>query len=70
MPVDISTLSDDDDLYGAGLNSHTSVVLMLALEDEFAVEFPDELLRRGTFSTITAIRDAIVQLQDDQLSVS
>jgi acyl carrier protein len=59
LAVDIATLSDDDDLYGAGLTSHASVNLMLALEDAFDVEFPEELLRRDTFESVSAICEAI-----------
>jgi acyl carrier protein len=35
---------------------------MLALEDEFDIEFPDALLKKSTFETIAAIRDALVSL--------
>ena len=59
LPVDVSTLSADDDLYAAGLTSHASVNVMLALEDVFDIEFPDEMLRRSTFTTISAIREAL-----------
>ena len=62
MAVDVATLSDNDDLYRAGLTSHSSVNLMLALEDAFDVEFPERLLRRQTFQSIAAISDAIEQL--------
>jgi acyl carrier protein len=62
LPVDISTLSDDADLYQAGLTSHASVNVMLALEDEFDVEFPDELLRKSTFESVTSIRSALTSL--------
>ena len=50
LQTDIDTLADDADLYTAGLTSHATVTLMLALEEEFDVEFPDSLLRRRTFS--------------------
>jgi acyl carrier protein len=53
---------DDDDLYRKGLTSHASVNVMLALEDIFDVEFPDALLRRGTFGSILAIREALASL--------
>lgn len=56
------SFSDGDDLYRKGLTSHASVNVMLALEDAFDVEFPDTLLRRGTFASIAAIRDALVSL--------
>lgn len=52
-------LGDADDLYAAGMTSHASVNVMLALEDAFDVEFPDELLSKHTFCTIATIRDAL-----------
>jgi acyl carrier protein len=63
LSVDIDTLSDDADLYQAGMTSHASVNLMLALEDAFDVEFPDELLKRSVFESVSAIADALRQLQ-------
>jgi acyl carrier protein len=62
LAVDIATLSNTDDLYRAGLTSHASVNLMLALEDAFDVEFPERLLRRQTFESVTSISEAIQQL--------
>jgi acyl carrier protein len=62
LPVDLATLSDDDDLYAAGMTSHASVNVMLALEDAFDVEFPDEMLRKSTFASVSAIRDALATL--------
>jgi acyl carrier protein len=62
LPVAVDGLSDDDDLYRAGLTSHASVNLMLALEDAFDLEFPERLLRRQTFESITAIREAVEEL--------
>lgn len=59
----VDQLGDADDLYRAGMTSHASVNLMLALEDTFAVEFPERLLRRRTFETIATIRAAIEELK-------
>ena len=59
LPASTSQLRDDDDLYERGLSSHASVNVMLALEDAFDVEFPDSLLRRGTFRSIGTIREAL-----------
>lgn len=59
IPSSITKLSDDDDLFAAGMTSHANVNVMLALEDAFDIEFPESLLRRSTFSTIGAIRDAV-----------
>jgi acyl carrier protein len=62
LPVDISTLTDEADLYSAGLTSHASVNLMLALESKFDLEFPERMLRRKSFESIAAIRAAITEL--------
>jgi acyl carrier protein len=55
-------MSDQADLYAAGLTSHASVNVMLALEDAFDFEFPEKLLRKSTFASISAIRDALAEL--------
>jgi len=56
--VDFST-----DLYRAGMTSYASVVLMIALENEFELEFPDGMLSRRVFESIEAISNAIESLQ-------
>ena len=61
----VSTLADDADLYLAGLTSHASVNLMLALEDGFDVEFPDRMLQRRYFESIAAIAAAITELKGE-----
>jgi acyl carrier protein len=65
MSVDVEKLTDKDDLYDKGLSSHASVNVMLALENEFELEFPDELLRRETFESLSAIRAALGSLGVD-----
>ena len=59
---DVATLALDADLYQAGMTSHASVNVMLALEGEFDVEFPDHMLKRDVFGSISAIRAAIDEL--------
>jgi acyl carrier protein len=59
LNVDVDTLGDSDDLFAAGMSSLNSVNLMLALEDHFDVEFPNEQLNRQTFESIDAIAEAI-----------
>lgn len=59
-----ATLADGDDLYQAGLTSHATVNVMLALEDELDLEFPDELLNRATFTSIDSLEAAARSLQD------
>lgn len=62
LPVEVSSLPDDANLYQAGMTSHASVNLMLALEDRFDVEFPDEMLTRTAFESVVAIRAALRSL--------
>lgn len=62
LPVDVDTLSDDADLFAAGMSSHASVNLMLALEDSFDLEFPDRMLTRGVFESVASIAAAIEEL--------
>ena len=62
LVVDVTTLSDDDDLYRLGMTSHASVSVMLALEDDFGMEFPEHMLRRGTFESIASIQQAVAEL--------
>jgi acyl carrier protein len=63
LPVEISTLGDDDDLYRAGMTSHASVNVMLALEEAFDIEFPEAALRKSTFESVSAIRSALTELE-------
>jgi acyl carrier protein len=62
LPVAIDTVTDEADLFQAGMTSHASVNVMLALEDSFDIEFPDSMLRRSVFESIDAIADAIAQI--------
>ncbi len=59
LGVDVATLADMASLYGAGLTSHASVNVMLALEDEFDIEFPERLLKRATFESISDLSEAL-----------
>jgi acyl carrier protein len=62
LTKDATTLAEDADLYQAGMTSHSSVNVMLALEGEFDLEFPDAMLKRSSFESIAAIRSAIEEL--------
>lgn len=62
LSVDAAGLQDDADLYQAGLTSHASVSIMLALEGEFEIEFPDQMLSRGVFGSVASIRSAVETL--------
>ena len=62
LTKDAGALGEKDDLYQAGMTSHASVNVMLALEGEFDVEFPDHMLKRSVFESIAAMRSAISEL--------
>ena len=59
---DARTLADGADLYQVGMTSHASVNVMLALESRFDIEFPDRMLRRGTFASVAAMSAAVEEL--------
>lgn len=58
-----SGLSLKANLFDAGMNSFGCVQLMLGIEEAFGIEFPDELLVRTTFETISVIKQNIIDLQ-------
>ncbi len=62
LAKDAAAIPEDADLYQAGLTSHASVNVMLALEGEFDIEFPDHMLKRSVFESIAAMRAAIAEL--------
>lgn len=62
VPVPVDGLSDDDNLFDAGMTSFGSVQLMLAVEEEFDIEFPNSLLTRKTFATLGGLMSAVEQL--------
>jgi len=62
LPMDVDELLDGADLYAAGMTSHASVSVMLALEDAFDIEFPDSMLTRSVFQSVSSIRAALCAL--------
>jgi acyl carrier protein len=63
LPVDADTIDVHADLFQAGMSSHASVNVMLALEDTFDIEFPDSMLKRSMFESIAAIAAAVTELR-------
>jgi acyl carrier protein len=70
LSVAVDQLRDDASLYQAGLTSHASVNLMLAIEESFGIEFPERMLRRRTFESIASIVGAIGELTESSTSTS
>ena len=65
LPVAASAIADDANLYAAGMTSHASVNVMLALEEEFDVEFPDAMLTRSAFESVEAIATSLAALETE-----
>jgi acyl carrier protein len=59
MAVNPREVDDQADLYELGLTSHASVDVMLALEDAFDIEFPEEVLKKSTFASIHNIAQVV-----------
>jgi holo-[acyl-carrier protein] synthase len=59
LPVAAGELGDDDDLVAAGMTAHAGVNLLLALEEEFGVRFPDSAGQRGMLRSVGSIRMAL-----------
>lgn len=62
LAVPMDAIGDDADLHEAGMTSQASVGVMLALEEAFDIEFPDRMLRRRTFESVSAIAAAIREI--------
>jgi acyl carrier protein len=60
---DAGALSREEDLYEAGMTSHASVSVMLALEDRFKVDFPERMLDPAVFASIASISAALAELR-------
>jgi acyl carrier protein len=63
-PADELTLNSD--LYRAGMKPFAAVQLMLALEEEFEIEFPRRMLNRQSMSSLGTIRSSIEELQEKE----
>lgn len=62
LKLPVEEIKDSTDLYRAGMTSYSSVLLMIALENEFNLEFPDGMLSRDVFESVDAIAHAIDSL--------
>jgi acyl carrier protein len=63
LAVNVDTIDENTDLFAAGMTSHASVNVMLALEDAFGIEFSESMLKKSTFESIAAIRAGVLEMQ-------
>lgn len=64
LAISIDELESGADLYAAGMTSLSSVNVMLALEEEFDLEFPERLLNKTTFASVASIQHGIQDATD------
>lgn len=67
--VDPFGIEIDDNLFDLGMSSFQSVQLMMALEDCFDLQFPDDLIRKETFSSIRSMAEAVDFILGERLAV-
>ena len=58
LNLPLKDIEDSTDLYYAGMSSQASM-LMIAVESQFGLEFPDAMLNRDVFMNIDTIADAV-----------
>ncbi|MDK3023686.1 acyl carrier protein [Cupriavidus taiwanensis] len=66
LDVPLADLADSDDLYAAGLSSLATVHVMLALENAFDIEIPDQMLTRQLFRSVDSLATAVEQIRQQQ----
>jgi acyl carrier protein len=68
LSVAVDGVGPEASLYRLGMTSHATLNVMLALEEAFDVEFPDDLLRRSTFESLSTMGAAVSGLVDHRRS--
>jgi acyl carrier protein len=59
LRVPASDVAPEADLYAIGLTSHATVNVMIEIETDLDIEFPDELLTKATFGSVRALEHAV-----------
>jgi acyl carrier protein len=62
----VDSISDTDDLFAAGLQSLDCVRILVAVEDEFDIELPNEIIERKLFCTVQNLSEAVTGLLGEQ----
>lgn len=59
LPINAQQISDNMDLDDAGITSLGRMNVILALEDRLQINFPDDMMTRKNFSSITAMSKTV-----------
>ena len=62
----LDQVADDSDLADLGLDSMAGLNLLLDMEEEFQVQFPEEYLTAEVFSSPMSLASAIKTISSDQ----
>lgn len=54
-------ISNDDDLFLAGMQSLDCVRILVAVEDEFEIELPNDRIERSIFASITNLTTLVAE---------
>lgn len=65
VPPEADLADGESSLWEKGMDSLASVRLLVLVEDEFAVEFPDRLLTRDTFTSVRRLASVIRELKGE-----
>jgi acyl carrier protein len=66
LSVAVDDVDPEDNLYELGMTSAATLNVMLALEEAFDIEFPEELLEREIFGSLSTMDTAISGLVDQR----
>jgi acyl carrier protein len=62
----LDSISNTDDLFAAGLQSLDCVRILVAVEDEFDIELPNDIIERKLFCTVENLSQAVAGLVGEQ----
>lgn len=54
-------ISNDDDLFVAGMQSLDCVRILVAVEDEFDIELPNEKIERSIFASVANLTAVVAE---------
>ena len=59
LSTPLDRLGDDDDLFRAGMDSLAVFNVLIAIEERFKVQWPETMLNRHAFASITALEQVL-----------
>jgi len=66
LSVDLDGVGPEDNLYLLGMTSHATLNIVMAIEETFDIEYPEDLLDRSIFESLSAMEAAISGLLEQR----